>query len=116
MLSIELQDFVRYVQDHIRGDEKSEAQSFLNRWFRAFGHEGAIEAGAELESRLKKGSAKGNTGFADLVWRSRPGVPGVVIEMKSRGEDLNKHYVCSVGALLDADYAESSALCDAVQF
>jgi SAM-dependent methyltransferase len=88
----QLQDFVRYVQEHIRGDEKSEAQSFLNRWFRAFGHEGAIEAGAELESRLKKGSAKGNMGFADLVWRSRLGIPGVVIEMKSRGEDLNKHY------------------------
>jgi hypothetical protein len=32
------------------------------------------------------------TGFADLVWRSRSGVAGVVIEMKSRGEDLNKHY------------------------
>lgn len=88
----QLQDFVCYVQNHIRGDEKSEAQSFLNCWFRAFGHEGAIEAGAELESRLQRGSAKGNMGFADLVWRSRPGVPGVVIEMKSRGEDLNKHY------------------------
>lgn len=92
LCAAELQDFVRYVQNHIRGDEKSEAQSFLNRWFRAFGHEGAIEAGAELESRLKKGSAKGNMGFADLVWRSRLGVPGVVVEMKSRGEDLNKHY------------------------
>ncbi len=66
LCAAQLQDFVRYVQDHIRGDEKSEAQSFLNRWFRAFGHEGAIEAGAQLESRLKKGSAKGNMGFADL--------------------------------------------------
>jgi hypothetical protein len=27
-----------------------------------------------------------------LVWRSQPGLPGVVIEMKSRGVDLNKHY------------------------
>ena len=35
LCAAQLQDFVRYVQNHIRGDEKSEAQSFLNRWFRA---------------------------------------------------------------------------------
>lgn len=87
-----LSEFVRYCQQHLRGDEKSEAQTFLTRFFQAFGHEGIKEAGAEFEERLKKGSAKGKTGFADLVWRSRLGIPGVVIEMKSRGEDLNKHY------------------------
>ncbi|MGV0023993.1 type IIL restriction-modification enzyme MmeI [Phormidesmis priestleyi] len=76
----------------MKGDEKGESQTFLDRFFRAFGHEGAIEAGAEFEDRLKKASAKGKTGFADLVWRSRSGVPGVLIEMKKRGEDLSKHY------------------------
>lgn len=86
-----LQAFVTFCKG-LRGDEKSESQTFLDRFFRAFGHEGAIEAGAEFEDRLKKGSAKGNTGFADLVWRSRQGVPGVLIEMKKRGEDLSKHY------------------------
>lgn len=87
-----LQLFVTYCQQHIRGDEKSEAQIFLTKFFQAFGHEGTKEVGAEFEDRLKKGSQKGKTGFADLVWRSRPGVAGVLIEMKSSGEDLNKHY------------------------
>lgn len=87
-----LQSFVTFCQSTFKGDEKKEAQSFLDRFFKAFGHEGAIEAGAEFETTLSKSSKKGKTGFADLVWRSRSGTPGVVIEMKSRGEDLNKHY------------------------
>jgi len=87
-----LQEFVRYCKINIRGDEKREAQTFLDRFFKAFGHPGAIEAGAEFESTLSKSSKKGKTGYADLVWRSRPGTPGVVIEMKSKGEDLSKHY------------------------
>lgn len=82
-----LQKFVLFVQQHLKGDEKGEAQNFLDRFFRAFGHEGAIEAGATFEERVKKGSKKGKTGYADLVWK-----PRVLIEMKKRGEDLNKHY------------------------
>jgi SAM-dependent methyltransferase len=82
-----LEKFVLFCQDNITGKEKQEAQIFLDRFFRAFGHEGALEAGAIYEKRIKKGSKKGNTGFADLVWK-----PRVLIEMKSRGEDLNKHY------------------------
>jgi len=61
-----LQAFVTFCQT-LKGDEKGESQTFLDRFFRAFGHEGAIEAGAEFEDRLKKASAKGKTGFADLV-------------------------------------------------
>ncbi len=79
--------FVQFCQQHLKGDEKGEAQVFLDRFFRAFGCEGAIEAGATYEERVKKGSKKGKTGFADLVWK-----PRVLIEMKKRGEDLNKHY------------------------
>ena len=79
--------FVQFCQQHIKGDEKGEAQVFLDRFFRAFGHEGAIEAGATYEERVKKGSKTGRTGFADLVWK-----PRVLIEMKKRGENLNKHY------------------------
>jgi type II restriction/modification system DNA methylase subunit YeeA len=82
-----LQKFVAFVQQHLKGDEKGEAQNFLDRFFRAFGHEGAIEAGATFEERVKKGSKKGKTGYADLVWK-----PRVLIKMKKRGEDLNKHY------------------------
>ena len=88
-----LQDFVNF-HSTLQGDEKSESQIFLDRFFQAFHHKGAIEAGAVYEQRVKKGSAKGKTGFADLVWK-RPesnGKGGVLIEMKKRGEDLNKHY------------------------
>jgi hypothetical protein len=82
-----LQSFVQFCQAHITGDEKGEAQSFLDRFFRAFGHAGAMEAGAVFEKRIKKGSKTGKTGFADLVWK-----PRVLIEMKKRGTDLSKYY------------------------
>ncbi|TAD73632.1 MAG: hypothetical protein EA001_16345, partial [Oscillatoriales cyanobacterium] len=63
-----------------RGDEKGEAQTFLNRFFAAFGYADAIAAGAAFETRVAKGSASGHTGFADLVWRSsdKPQRPGVL--------------------------------------
>jgi SAM-dependent methyltransferase len=82
-----LNKFVSFCQQHITGQERKEAQTFLDRFFRAFGHEGALEAGAIYEEAIKKGSKKGKTGFADLVWK-----PRVLIEMKKRGEDLSKHY------------------------
>ncbi len=72
-------------------DEKSDSQTFLNRFFQAFGYSDAIAAGAVMEKRIKKGSKSGKMGFADLVWV--PGnLPGVLIEMKKKGEDLSKHY------------------------
>ena len=46
-----LQLFVSYCQQYIRGDEKSEAQTFLTKFFQAFGHEGIKEVGAEFEDR-----------------------------------------------------------------
>ena len=71
---------------HITGDEKGEAQLFLDRLFQAFGQKGVREAGATLEMRIKKTDA-GGTAFADLVWK-----PVVLIEMKKRGVDLSRHY------------------------
>ena len=81
-----LQAFSDWVAAHIKGDEKGEAQVFLDRFFVAFGHDGLKEAGATLEERIKKADGKGTT-FADLVWK-----PVVLIEMKKRGENLAKHY------------------------
>ena len=72
-------------------DEKSDSQTFLNRFFQAFGYADAIAAGAIFEARVKKGSKKGNTGFADLSWQ-----PHLLIEMKKGGEDLSKHYAQAV--------------------
>ncbi|WP_026789209.1 DNA methyltransferase [Planktothrix rubescens] len=82
-----LQKFIDFCKEHITGQERKEAQTFLDRFFKAFGYEGALEAGAKYEEAIKKGSQKGKTGFADLIWK-----PKVLIEMKQRGEDLNKHY------------------------
>jgi SAM-dependent methyltransferase len=97
-----LAQFVTFARS-LKGDEKSEAQSFLDHFFRALGHAGVIEAGATFEFRVAKkpGSpqlelikgngagmrAKGGKKFADLLWPDR-----VLIEMKSRGEKLEKHY------------------------
>lgn len=78
--------FQSYVRDHITGDEKGEAQVFLDRFFIAFGHKGHKEAGATLEERIKKNDSKG-TAFADLLWK-----PRVLIEMKKRGTRLQLHY------------------------
>lgn len=95
-----LAEFARFART-LKGDEKGEAQTFLDHLFRALGHAGAIEAGATFEFRvakkpgspqleLIKGQAarpKGGKKFADLLWPDR-----VLIEMKSRGEKLEKHY------------------------
>src|ERR1017187_10537812 len=83
-----LSEFVAWCAKHITGDEKGEAQLFLDRLFQAFGHAGLKEAGATLEFRVTKAAeAGGGTAFADLVWK-----PVVLIEMKKRGTDLQKHY------------------------
>jgi len=75
-------DFIEYSK-LLEKDEKGEAQVFCDRLFQAFGHKGYKEAGAVLETRVKK---KKSTKFADLVWGDR-----VVIEMKKGGEKLEKH-------------------------
>src|SRR4051812_47587578 len=91
-----LHEFAAFVRK-LKGDEKGEAQTFLDHFFRALGHAGAIEAGAMFEFRVAKkpGSpqlelikgngapsprSKGGKKFADLLWPDR-----VLIEMKSRG-------------------------------
>ena len=82
-----LEQFIEFCRKHIKGKERKEAQIFLDRFFQAFGYEGVLEAGGSYEEPIKKGSKKGGTGFADLVWK-----PRVLIEMKKRGESLDKHY------------------------
>jgi SAM-dependent methyltransferase len=83
----QLQQFVEWARK-LRGDEKGEAQVFLEHLFQAFGHKGIVEAGAVLEHRVrKKKGDKTTTNFADLVWK-----PRVLFEMKARGEQLDRHY------------------------
>ncbi|MFC8921712.1 DNA methyltransferase [Cellulosimicrobium sp. NPDC057127] len=82
-----LTDFVTWRQGYLMGDEKGEAQSFLDRLFRAFGHAGVQEAGAQFESRIRKGPDAKGVSFADLLWK-----PRVIVEMKRAGANLTRHY------------------------
>ena len=86
-LSDSLAEFVTYVQTHLVGDEKGEAADFLDHLFRAFGHGGIREAGATRETRLEKADGSKGKNFADLLWPER-----VLVEMKSRGKKLERHY------------------------
>lgn len=89
-------EFVQWTRQHIKGDEKGEAQIFLDRFFRAFAWEGTKEAGAEYEERIRKKEAgkRTTTSFADLVWRPDADRKrsGLLVEMKKRGEHLHNHY------------------------
>lgn len=81
-----LRDFVQYRQTYLAGDEKGEAQVFLEHLFQAFGHAGLREAGAVAETRIRRRRTR-NVSFADLVWQ-----PRVLVEMKKAGERLDDHY------------------------
>src|SRR5689334_5872999 len=83
-----LQAFVDWAAAHITGDEKGQAQIFLDRLFQAFGQPGSLDVGGEPEMRIRKSKEDGGgTSFADYVWK-----PIVLIELKRRDVDLSKHY------------------------
>jgi hypothetical protein len=70
----------------LRGDEKSEAQTFLFHLLEAFGHDSnTLPESSTFEYRVRFPGER--TKFADLVWPGR-----CLIEMKSRGAKLSKHY------------------------
>lgn len=84
---MDFQQFIEYCNKHINGDEKGEAQIFLDHFFMALGYEDGLKgAGASCEYRVRDAKKK-STSFADLVWK-----PRVLIEMKKRDEDLSIHY------------------------
>ena len=83
-----LAEFTAWCQKNITGDEKGQAQIFLDRFFQAFGQPGCLDVGGTTEFRIRKADEDGGgTAFADYVWK-----PVVLIEMKKRGENLQKHY------------------------
>ena len=71
-----LQSFVDWAAAHVTGDEKGQAQIFLDRLFQAFGRPGILEIGGQCEFRIRKSREDGGgTAFADYVWK-----PVVLIE------------------------------------
>ncbi|MDE0471276.1 MAG: N-6 DNA methylase [Ekhidna sp.] len=104
--------FAAYTQK-LRGDEKGEAQIFLDRFFKALGYEnGLVDAGAELEFRIRD-ERKKSTSFADLVWPKR-----VLIEMKKRDEHLENHLqqVASYWLKLAGKRSQYVVLCNFDEF
>lgn len=84
-----LSAFTAWVAAHINGDEKGQAQIFLDRLFQACDQPGCLDVGGVTEFRVRKSSEDGGgVSFADYVWK-----PVVLIEMKKRGENLQKHRV-----------------------
>ncbi len=87
-----LNAFLHWSRQHITGDETfrsgTKAQIFLDRLFQAFGQPGCLDVGGSTEFRIRKSDEDGGgTAFADYLWK-----PIVLIEMKKRGTDLQKHY------------------------
>jgi hypothetical protein len=69
------------------GNEKQEAQTFVQKLLTAWGWADATEAGMSFEHKIPKGGAGGGMGYADAL------IPGkVLIEMKQRGEALGQHF------------------------
>src|ERR1035441_6100452 len=87
MTSLEkaLRDFAQFAAK-LKGDEKSEAQTFLFHLLAAFGHDAnTLPEGSTFEYRVRFPGER--TKYADFVWPGR-----CLIEMKSRGVKLSKHY------------------------
>src|SRR5437870_4720677 len=95
-----LNEFIQFTQS-LKGDAKRAPQPCIDHVSRALSYQGAMDASATFEFRVAKkpGSPqleliKGNGArpksgkkFADLLWPDR-----VLIEMKSRGEKLERYY------------------------
>ena len=78
-------EFAHFVTT-LKGDEKSEAQTYLFHLLEAFNHDpNTLPAGSSFEYRVRFPEDK--TKYADLVWPAR-----ALIEMKSRGVKLSAHY------------------------
>ena len=84
-----LQTFADWVAT-IRGEEASEAQTFVNRLLQAWGWADSVEAGTTFERKIPKGSLAGGMGKADALIEGTRAT--VLIEMKGRGIALAPHF------------------------
>ena len=62
-----LQEFIGWCANHITGDEKGQAQIFLDRLFQAFGQSGSLDVGGQPEFRVRKADEDGGgVSFAEF--------------------------------------------------
>jgi hypothetical protein len=79
-----LSEIVAWCQKNITGDEKGQAQIFLDRLFQAFGQLGSLDVGGHPEFRIRKADEDGGgTVFADYVSK-----PVVFEEMKKTRQKI----------------------------
>lgn len=69
----------------LEGKEREESEYFVNELFIAFGHPNFHETGGKREHPYN------NKTRPDFIWHPS-NKPGVIIEMKSKGDDLKKYY------------------------
>ena len=101
-LRVRLDEFVRYRHEHLRGDEKGEAQVFLDRLFRAFDYRGVYEAGATLEECPASGQRRNivrrpartlKTRFKSRYSRNRVAWLSLDLDSRARGDPLRASVV-----------------------
>jgi len=69
-----LAEFTAWCRKNVTGDEKGQAQIFLDRLFQAFGQPGCLDVGGTTEFRLRKSTEDGGgTAFADQMGDLLPG-------------------------------------------
>lgn len=69
-MALDFQGFINYVEKHIKGDEKGEAQIFPDHFFQALGYpDGLKGAGTECSGIRKRSETGGGSvsGIAGLV-------------------------------------------------
>ncbi len=83
-----LAEFVGWAQQHVTGDEKGQAQIFLDRLFQAFGHPGVLDVGGQIEFRIRKA--------ADYNWtKVQPEIFGTLFQHSMEDEErhaLGAHF------------------------
>jgi len=83
-----LAEFTAWCADHITGDEKGQGANLSRPALSSLRPGRFLDVDGTAEFRIRKANEDGGgTAFADYVWK-----PVVLIEMKKRGTDLQKHY------------------------
>ena len=81
-----LKRFSEWVEN-CEGSEKKESEKFLEKLLKAFGWTDSTEARMLYKEKIPHGSLNGGLGEADALIKDL-----VLVEMKSRGENLQDHF------------------------
>ncbi len=92
-----LAEFTAWCQKNITGDEKGQAQIFLDRLFQAFGQPGCLDVGGTAEFRVRKSHEDGGgTAFVNYVWKEAHMALGI-------SRDAHYQTLCEMADLLEGE-------------